>query len=481
MERDEQKVQENPDVPEEESERSYYALEQLRQTAETIFAGSHRMLKCRAGVEKYRESHPPRAYAYYLELQRMRDILLNALCDARRNLLEIEEAAIAERVSQLHAGLQRFDLMSKAYKPVYAVLTGFAKALPQKDNVNTANLGRWMNHVRMGYYPTDPENITHILRGIAFPEGVTTNLLDPCCGCGKALRQLADGNNCYTYGMELDEHRAEEAQTRLHRVGFGSFFHSQISREMFHVLFLNPPYLSVLTEGGSRVRSEKQFLVQSIRTLMLGGLLVYIVPYYRLTPDISKILAENFSDISVWKFTDGEFARFHQAVVLGLRRKPTENDETADRLGAQTLVPEQIPCVTELEENRYALPAVTKAVEVFRGERFNEKELERQLTRSGSFTRLLSEKSALDSAEKHPLLPLSIGQIGLIGGSGMINGLIECDTPHIIKGRIVKVKNTEREEQFDQRGNHTGAEVHEVISNKMIFNVLTPNGFLALS
>ena len=78
-------------------------------------------------------------------------------------------------------------------------------------------------------------------------------------------------------------------------------------------------------------------------------------------------------------------------------------------------------------------------------------------------------------------MPLSIGQIGLIGGSGMINGLIECDTPHIIKGRIVKVKNVEREEQFDQRGNHTGAEVHEVISNKMIFNVLTPNGFLALS
>lgn len=45
----------------------------------------------------------------------------------------------------------------------------------------------------------------------------------------------------------------------------------------------------------------------------------------------------------------------------------------------------------------------------------------------------------------------------------------------------MKIKNVEREEQFDQRGNHIGAEVREVISNKMIFNVLTPNGFLALS
>ncbi len=258
-----------------EPKRSFYALEQLRQTAEAILHGSQRLLKCRAGVEKYRTAQPQHAYAYYLELQKTRDALVGALGDAQRCLLELEAPTLVQKAGQLQAGLRRFDLMSRAYKPVYEVLTGFAKSLPQADTVNVSTIGRLMNHVRMGYYPTDPENIMHILRGIQFPEGVTTNLLDPCCGCGKALRQLADGNNCYTYGMELDEHRAEEAQTRLHRVGFGSFFHSQISREAFHVLFLNPSYLSVMTEGGSRVRSEKQFLVQSIRTLMLGGLLVY--------------------------------------------------------------------------------------------------------------------------------------------------------------------------------------------------------------
>ena len=235
-----------------ESKCSFYALEQLRQTAEAILRGSQRLLKCRAGVEKYRTAQPQRAYAYYLELQKTRDALLVALGDAQRYLLELDEPMLVKTAEQLQMGLRRFDLMSRAYKPVYEVLTGFAKSLPQTDTVNAAVIGRLMNHVRMGYYPTDPENIAHILRGIAFPEGVTTNLLDPCCGCGKALRQLADGNNCYTYGMELDEHRAEEAQTRLHRVGFGSFFHSQISRESFHVLFLNPPYLSVLAEGGSR-------------------------------------------------------------------------------------------------------------------------------------------------------------------------------------------------------------------------------------
>jgi len=64
---------------------------------------------------------------------------------------------------------------------------------------------------------------------MGFPEGVTLNLLDPCCGCGLALRFLAqgitdNGNGCRTYGIELDNHRAEEALTRIDRVGFGSFY-----------------------------------------------------------------------------------------------------------------------------------------------------------------------------------------------------------------------------------------------------------------
>ena len=93
----------------------------------------------------------------------------------------------------------------------------------------------------------------------------------------------------------------------------------------------------------------------------------------------------------------------------------------------------------------------------------------------------MMSRSELDNGAKRPLLPLSISQIGLIGGSGMINGLIECDRPHIIKGRIVKVKRLETEEKFSVRGKHMGSEVRETISNKMIFNVLTPNGFKALT
>lgn len=329
-------------------------------------------------------------------------------------------------------------------------------------------------------YPTDPDNISLMLRGIRFPDGVTTNLFDPCCGCGKALRQLAQGNNCYAYGVELDESRAEEAQTRLHRVGFGSFFHSRISHEAFHLLFLNPPYLSVINESGGRSRHEKRFLIESLPTLMYGGLLIYIIPYYRLTPDICRILVDNFDDLSVWRFTDSEFKKFKQAAVLGIRKH--RNMELQDTLWLEQFAcsPASIPPLEKIEEGRYALPAQPLQVNTFKGERFNQKELEQQLRKSDSFAQMM-RRSELDSGAKRPLLPLSISQIGLIGGSGMINGLIECDSPHIIKGRIVKVVRTESEEKFSASGNHLGSEVKETITNKMIFNVLTPNGFKALT
>ena len=456
------------------------AVHRLRELQYTFLQQSQQLVLSRANVEKFRNTHLAKAQVCYQELEKVRASMVSTLQEIQLNLLELENTRLATVAGKLRQGLSGFPLMKGNYKVVYEAFVKFAKQLPvTEDTVNAAVIGRLMNYVRMGYYPTDPENIDHILRAIQFPEGVTTNLLDPCCGCGKALRQLATGNNCFTYGVELDECRAEEAQTMLHRVGMGSFFHSRISSEAFHVLFLNPPYMSVMTEGGGRTRYEKRFLAESIRHLMMGGLLIYIIPYYRLTEDICRMLADNFTDLSVWKFTDREFAKFRQVAVLGLR-KPRE-DNTPNDLQKFACDPDSIPGIEQIDLQRYVLPDTPKTVTVFKGEKFNEKELERQLCRSNSLQRLIRSKSELDNAEKRPLLPLSIGQIGLVGGSGMINGLIECDTPHIIKGRIIKVKHTEREDEYDQWGRYAGAEIREVISNKMVFNVLTPTGFKALT
>lgn len=466
--------------PHESPMQQCYAQEQLSSLQTKILRLAQALVVQRARVEKARQQDQAAARDAYAELQKVRQSLSESIGAAQFLLLELEEPRLALTAGQLQAGLLRFDLMSTAYKPVFDTFCRFADGFPVGGKANAAVIGRLMNHVKMGYYPTDSDNIAAMLRGIQFPQGVTTNLLDPCCGCGQALRQLAQGNNCFTYGVELDEHRAQQAQSRLHRVGFGSFFHSRISHEAFHLLFLNPPYLSVLNAGGGRSRHEKRFLIESMCHLVYGGLLLYVVPYYRLTPDICRILSDNFSDLTVWRFSDGEFQRFKQVVVMGLRKHRETDADAGQQLEQQAVSPEAIPPLSALPGHRYAVPATACSVATFKGEKFNEKELEQQLRRSDSFAQMMA-RSALDSGVKRPLLPLSIGQIGLIGGSGLINGLIDCDHPHIIKGRVVKVVRTEREERHNAAGTHTGSEVKETITNKMIFNVLTPNGFRSLT
>ena len=461
-------------------QEKYYAVERLAELKSAVLRQSKAMVVNRAKVEKYREADLAAAKDCYLELKKTKTALEKAIFDARLLLMEVEEYELAGLAGKLSQGLAGFDLMSTNYKSVYDVLQSFTLRIPAGDTVNAKVVGRLMNQIKLGYYPTDPANIDLMLRGITFPDGMTTNLLDPCCGCGKALRQLAQGNNCYTYGVELDESRAEEAQTRLHRVGFGSFFHSTVSHEAFHLLFLNPPYLSVLNENGGKSRNEKRFLIESIRCLMQGGLLIYVIPYYRLTPDICRVLTDNFDALTVWRFTDAEFQHFRQVAVMGIRkRKATEPGDTL-QLERYAVSPDTIPSLSEMPEGRYTLPERAVEVATFKGEIFNERELEQQLRRSDSFEQMMT-RSELDSGVKHPLLPLSIGQIGLIGGSGMINGLIGCEHPHIIKGRIVKVVHTENEEKFTAEGKHMGTEVREVVTNKMIFNILTSQGFMSLT
>ncbi len=468
----------------EENSGQHYALVKLQESVRAVRQAVNEFPVLRRRIDKY-QGNRAKAREAYNDLKQQHGRVLSALRYAALSLLEMELPQMADYSVKLSESIKAFNLMTPDYTRLCGFLSDYLEKLPIAENTeakttSAAIIGHLMAGVKMGYYPTDLEHVRYLARGIKFPEDVTVNLLDPCCGCGLALHTLADGKNCKTYGVELDRHRAEESLARLDRVGFGSYFRSRVSNEAFHLMLLNPPYLSVMTEGGANTRNEKRFLVDSLSYLLYGGLLIYIIPYYRLTPDICRILCDNFEDLTVWKFTGNEFQRFKQAAVLGIRRKRQDGSDLVTGLASLAFQSDQLPELTELPENRYALPDIEKKVELFKGAEFNVAELAEQMKKSTSFSRMF-EKNKLDCGEKRPLLPLNLGQVGLIGGSGLINGLVECDTPHIIKGRIIKETSVSREENLNNQGDLTSTTVHETRSNKMIFNLLTPQGFLSLS
>jgi len=390
-------------------------------------------------------------------------------------LRELEEEEESRTARKLFEGIRRFDFLNGDPAKLCAALTAFAESLPESEqNLNTQALRRLMNRVKMGYFPTELNHVDFIKRAVTFPEK-QVNLLDPCSGCGLALARLAADENAVTYGVELDDFRAQESEKRLSRVAYGSFFHSRISHEAFHCVFLNPPYLSVMTEGGGSARSEKTFLAGALPHLMNGGLLIYIVPYYRATADVCRVLCDNFDDLMAWRFEGSEFKKFKQVAIFGVKRTRADSGSLAEKFEGQFLDPEQIPPLSEIPAGRYALPDVQKNVALFKGAVFNIRELERQLAESGTVSRLF-DSSRLERTEKRPPLPLNIGQIGLVGGSGLMNGLVECEHPHVIKGRVVRQYKSEIIGDGEDC-----TELREVSTNRMIFNLLTPDGVKSLS
>lgn len=393
---------------------------------------------------------------------------------------ELNLSKVAAYTMQLGTAITQLklseDTREKLVKALADWLAYIKPILPMRESstVTATVIGRQMNNVRMGYYPTEPTHVAHIKRALAFPNGNTANLLDPCCGEGNALAQLGDGQASETYGAELDESRAAAAQEKLHHIAMGSYYFSCISRSAFHLLFLNPPYLQLY--GGAR--SEKRFLAESYDHLMMGGVLVYIIPYYRLTEDVCRFLAAHFDKLMAYRFCGTEFEKFRQVAVFGVRKPRKENTRMMRLLEMASLHPDRLPPLDQIPTGCYPLPDMEKVVTQFRGARFNVQELAEQMQCMGS---LLPKRGIQNHAEKRPPLPLTIGQIGLVGGSGLINGLIACDTPHVLKGRVIKTTQRRTGESYEDINGSETTEIIETTSNKMVFNVLTPQGVKLLA
>ena len=458
----------------------HYCLESLYSSRNTLLAITEQLPKLRDGYDADKDGDKgldclSRLHKSVKKLHDEFAAIIQALNESEY------DADLVRTAQQMSAALRKFRWLSEnqSYDKVCGALTAFAQSFPQPDSINTAKLARLMNRVKMGYFPTDLTHVRQIKSAITFPKS-RVNILDPCCGCGLALQAFAEDENAATYGVELDRFRAEKAEKVLGRVGYGSFFHSRMNNRVFHSVFLNPPYLSVIQKGGSQ-RAERSFLLDVMRYLMLGGLLVYIIPFYRLDESICRILAENFSGLQMYRFQESEFKKYRQVVVFGTL-KERENERTEDEIKAAnalfslSLTPENIPEITELQAGMFALPDKDITVKLFKGAEFNVNELAHQLKASDSI-KFVFDSSKLDTMHRNPLLPLKVGQIGLIGGSGLMNGLVECDTPHLIKGRVVKQKTVETTEDWQ----NSTDEIREVTSNRMVFNVLTPFGFKSLT
>ena len=316
-----------------------------------------------------------------------------------------------------------------------------------------------------GFYPTPPRVVDLIAGLIRVPAGYyhrnreSVRILDPCCGAGEALAQLAQrlgGTNSLpieTYGVELHRDRAEEA-------GGGSTapWRRTCSRPPSPTgpsasLFVNPPY----DWDQEDKRVEHAFLTACTRYLADGGLLVFIVPKHRLAVS-ARFLASHYGRMRCWAFPDPEREVFDQVVLMGYRKADPSYDASAEEMVREWAEgePERM---ASYPYPPYSAPATPMGDILFTTRTVDPVAAAAEARRSGLWTSAAITDTLWPAKDQRtrPLMPLRRGHMAMLVAAGFLDNLVlEAGGRRIlVKGRtskeMVLVESTPDKETYRER------------------------------
>lgn len=318
-----------------------------------------------------------------------------------------------------------------------------------------------------GFYAAAPAAVAMAARWLAPPVNQAFRILDPCCGEGAALVQLARALRCPmsdVFAIELDEKRSQVANQRLGQelgcrvLAPASFFGTGITRRSFSFVWCNPPFDDELG-GGQRV--EHTFLERSTHLLVPGGVIALVCPEHVADDsDLQELLSTWYTEIRVVEFP-ADHRPFDEVIVFGVRREKQvpADSQSWPEVGCQRPGDGEPDFV-------YRLPTSNGPTR-FEKTDMTEAEILAALARSPL-------RRYLDVAEAPPLpsppMSLNKGHRAMLLAAGHLDGRV-CppgEPPHVVRGTAAKqsyVQSTEIEEQKD------GEVTKTVIAERIVLTV----------
>ncbi len=324
---------------------------------------------------------------------------------------------------------------------------------------------RLAGQAKGGFYPT-PGRVVDMIASLIgtqvsynYRNRPALRILDPCCGAGEALAQLASRLGrpssvpVETFGVELHRERVEEASEALDHSLASDLFQTSIANGVFSVLFLNPPY----DHDSEKRRVEHSFLTHCTRYLAVDGLLVFIVPRSRLAVS-ARYLASHYGRIRCWAFPQPEREAFDQVALVGLRKAEPFPDPAAEYQMLEWAAGEPETLYGHTHPV-YVAPTVPAGDVLFTTRTVDPMAAALEARRSG----LWVSPEVTDSLwpaqvpRTRPLMPLRRGHMAMLVAAGFLDNLqLEADGARIlVKGRtykeMVQVEETEEAEVYRER------------------------------
>lgn len=326
--------------------------------------------------------------------------------------------------------------------------------------------------VKGGYYPTPlrcidlAAQLLQVQSQRRFPARENLRLIDPCCGPGDAVAQLAGhlslqtNAELQTFGVELETERAGQARQQLDCTLQVDLFQTMLAHNSFHLLFLNPPY----DYDQEAKRVEHAFLTRCTPFLADQGLLLFVVPKHRLAVS-ARYLAAHYRQLQCRRFPDPEYEDFDQVILFGKRQlQPQASDYQEEQIRRWAQVPPaELKTLDDPQPPpRLAVPTGEPGPVLFTLRTVDPARAAAEAQQSGLWRhRAIREKLWPEAPTPcQPLLPLRQGHMAMLVAAGFLDNLA-LEHPRIpgrrilVKGRTVKkrelVEHTETEEVWQER------------------------------
>ncbi len=327
------------------------------------------------------------------------------------------------------------------------------------------------NEVKIGYFRTDDETVREITRRLVpgADEGVVT-MIDPCAGEGLAADEIsralvAKGANVRAYGVELDAQRFREAARRIPCIMHADVRDARVSRGVFALVFLNPPYGWAEKAGANekRLRLEEVFVRRALPWAAPSGVAVLIIPHYTIPRIIPHLKGWGWF-IGARAMTD----EFKQVVIFARKEHDPNRAKGIEMLQKLAEKPEEFPRLSELDEE-IIVPA-GRTPTIFEAFGLTQDALEAwwetHEQEHDAVLRWVNEAQRTIGAKLPPLVPPRPGHFGAILAAGAANGVFEDDSGRrwLLRGSSYRTADSRTETEEDADGNKRRVQITRFFS-----------------
>lgn len=319
------------------------------------------------------------------------------------------------------------------------------------------------NKIARGYYRTDDETterICNLLRPKNPDEKMV--IFDPCAGEGIALLAVKKhlGENCTTYGVELDGERYVSSYNKLDRVLHGDSNYLVASSAWAGLMWFNPPYGAVKNGNDKKVRLERLFWSSHASRVVPGGVLVAILPDYLFYREDAQ-MADFFSrylEPGTWSVYRAAEDQFRQIVIIGYRRQKKENTVSEPDVILRNLLlnrQDDLPELPTVAADEPYLVPTSKDPEIFRMNSVTKETVCMVLPKDKSFMRgveMVLQAEHCNRQRFSSVAPVREGHIPVLMAAGGLDGFVQDDSGHyLVRGTVMTVIHVDNKESLEAK------------------------------